>query len=330
MKKIYLSAMFIGLTFVAFSQDDLLKMVNEGNEDSNEDVFATFKTYKLCNSQTIETVKKGHLDYRIAHRFGNLYNTVSENPLNEAAHSSFGFDVATDLRNSLDYGILNNLTVGLGRSRFRETVDGNVKWRFLTQKQNFKIPVSVAFFGDMAYTTMSTAQLYNGVVKDFPTEEAHRVSYFSQLIIACKINSGISVQMMPSYLHRNYIKQNFDATNSLEDVNDLVSLGFSARVKITKRTCIVADYFYNFSPFYQNNPFAQQPLSGVQAFAPLALGFEMETGGHVFSLFFTNASALIENNYLPYTTDNWGNSQVKFGFCISRSFSLVNKEGNIK
>ena len=325
MNKFYLSTLFFVLSSLIFSQDDLLKMVNEGN-DTNDDVFATFKTYKLCNSQTIETVKKGHMDYRIAHRFGNLYNTVSNTALNDAAHSSFGLDNAADLRNSFDYGLLNNLTVGIGRSRYRETVDGSMKWRFLTQKENFKIPVSVAFFGDIAYTTMTSQQLYTGVLKDFPTNEAHRLSYFAQLLIACKISSRLSLQVMPSFLHRNYIKQNFDSKNEIEDDNNLVSLGFSGRLKITKRTCLVADYFYNFSPFYQNNPFAKQPKTGTQAFTPLALGFEIETGGHVFSLFFTNASALIENNFLPYTNDNWGNAQVKFGFCLSRTFSLINKK----
>ncbi len=325
MKKIYISALFLSLASFVFSQDDLLKMVNEGN-DTNDDVFATFKTYKLCNSQTIETVKKGHMDYRIAHRFGNLYNTVSTDPLNDAAHNSFGLDNATDLRNSFDYGILNNLTVGIGRSRFREMVDASVKWRFLTQKQNFSIPVSVAFFGDVGYTTMISKQLYTGILKDFPTNEAHRLNYFAQLLIACKLSSKLSLQLMPSFLHRNYIKQSFDPKNELEDNNDIVSLGFCGRLKITKRTCLVADYYYNFSKFYQNNPFALQPKTGTQAFTPLSLGFEIETGGHVFSLFFTNASALIENNYIAYTTDSWGNAQVKFGFCISRTFSFVHKK----
>ena len=101
-------------------------------------------------------------------------------------------------------------------------------------------------------------------------------------------------------MHRNYILQRVN-DNGVEDVNSFFSLGVGGRIKMTKRMCLIADYFYNFSPYYQNN---------TSAFNPLAIGFEMETGGHVFSMFFTNASALIENSFIPYTTDTWSKSQV--------------------
>lgn len=295
-----------------FAQDDLLALVNEDN-DKSEKVYATFKTYRLGNGQSIETVKKKHMDYRVAHRFGNLYNSTLANPLNESAHTAFGFDAATDLRNSLDFGLLDNLTIGIGRSRFNELVDGSVKWRFLTQTSDFKTPVSMAVFASAGYTTMKSAVLYGGILKDFKTNEAHRLNYIAQIIIACKITSGISLQLVPSYSHRNFIKQNINSNNDSEDTNDIFSLGFGGRIKLTKRMSIIGDYFFNFSPFFQNNP---------TAFNPLSIGFEFETGGHVFSLSFTNASALTENNFIPYTVDSWQKGQVKFGFCLSRTFSL--------
>lgn len=296
------------------AQDDLLSLVNEGKEKKNEKVFASFKTYKLCNAQTIETVKKNHLDFRISHRFGNVYNSALEpNALNEAAHSYFGFDNASDIRWSFDYGVTENITIGVGRSRFRETYDGSIKWRVLTQRENFSIPLSIAIFADMGYTSMKTDQLYSGIVKDFQTNELHRINYFTQLIIASKITNWLSLELLPSYLHRNYIRQSINANNKAEDTNGLFSLGFGGRIKITKRMCLIGDYFYNFSPYYQNN---------TSAFNPLALGFELETGGHVFSLFFTNSPALIENSFIPYTSDTWSKGQVKFGFCISRTFSF--------
>ncbi len=298
----------------SFAQDDLLSLVEETKAEPSQKVYATFKTYRLGNGQTIETVKKKNLDYRIAHRFGSVYNSASSaNALNDAAHTAFGFDIAADIRNSFDYGILDNLTVGIGRSRFREMVDASFKWRFLTQTSDFKIPISVALYGDMGYTTMRTDNLYNGIVKDFPTNEAHRINYFAQLIIASKITNWLSLQILPSWSHRNYIKQSINPNNGKEDSNDIISLGFGGRIKITKRLCIIGDYFYNFSPYFENNP---------MAFNPLALGFEIETGGHVFSLLFTNSSALIENNFIPYTTDTWGKGQIKFGFCISRTFAF--------
>lgn len=295
------------------AQDDLLSLVNEG-KDKHEKTFATFKTYKLCNAQTTETVKKNHLDFRISHRFGNVYDSGMEpNALNAAAHTYFGFDNASDIRWSFDYGITENLTIGIGRSRFRETYDGSLKWRVLNQTQDFHIPVSLAVFADIGYTSMKPEQMYDGIERNFKTNELHRVNYFTQLIIASKLTDWLSLELLPSYLHRNFIKQSINTSNKAEDANGLFSLGIGGRIKLTKRMCLIGDYFYNFSPYYQNNS---------NAFNSLAVGFELETGGHVFSLFFTNSPALIENSFIPYTADSWSKGQVKFGFCISRVFEL--------
>src|SRR5574343_27156 len=189
-------------SFQVCAQDDLLSLVNEGKE-KNEKIFASFKTYKLCNAQTIETVKKNHLDFRISHRFGNVYNSALEpNALNEAAHSYFGFDNSSDIRWSFDYGVTDNITIGVGRSSFRETYDGSIKWRIITQRENFSIPMSIALFAEMGYTSMKTDQLYSGIVKDFETNEWHRFNYFTQLIIASKLTNWLSIELLPSYLHQ--------------------------------------------------------------------------------------------------------------------------------
>jgi hypothetical protein len=114
-------------------------------------------------------------------------------------------------------------------------------------------------------------------------------------------------------MHRNFIKEKINTENGAYDVNGFFCIGFGGRIKLNKRLSFIGDYFYNAAPFYKNND---------KVFNPLSLGFEIETGGHVFSLFFTNASGLIENNFIPYTTDSWNKGQVKFGFSISRTFAL--------
>lgn len=296
-----------------YAQEDLLSLIEEPKNTKPQKVYATFKTLKIGNAQTIETVKKNHLDYRISHRFGNIYDNTQPDALNNSAQTSFGFDNASDIRNSLDYGILNNLSVGIGRSRLNTLVDGSVKWRFLEQTTTFSMPVSVAFFGSMGYTTKPTKNIYTGIIKDFDTKEAHRVNYFTQLIIASRVTKWLSVEVLPSYMYRNFIKESINTNNDAADANGFLSVGFGARLKLTKRVCLIGDYYYNALPFYQNNP---------SIFNPLSFGVEMETGGHVFSLFFTNASGLIENNYITQTTDSWGNGQIKFGFSISRTFAL--------
>lgn len=305
-----------GLVLVSLSmnsqEEDLLSLIAETDQGPKK-VYATFKTMRIANAQTIETVKKQHLDFRILHRFGNIYDATVPNPINNTFQTFFGFDQVTDIRFSFDYGITDKLCIGIGRSKLNKLFDGNFKWRFLEQTSDFKIPVSIALFESVGYSFAPTNELYAGVQKDFETDERHRFSYCTQLIIASKITDWLSLELLPTYMYRNFIKESYNANSSEADVNGFFSLGFGGRLKLTKRFSIIGDYFFNFAPYYHNNP---------SVTLPLALGFEIETGGHVFSLLFTNASGIIENNYLPYTTDAWSDGQVKFGFCISRTFAL--------
>ncbi len=309
---------YLPLTFLLFAgtliaqEEDLLALVNT-NQETNKKVYATFKTFKIGNAQTIETVKAKHLDFRISHRFGNIYNTNDPNPINQTFQTFFGFDAVNDIRFSFDYGLTDDITLGIGRSRMNKQIDGSLKWKFLKQTTDFKVPVTLTFFGDVGYNHNPTSLLYSGVEKNFKTNELHRFNYVAQLIIASKINKAISLQLLPTYFHRNFIVQRINTNNNAEDENGLFSLGIGGRIKITKRMSLIGDYFHNFNKFYQNNDDVKMPLS---------FGVEMETGGHVFSLFFTNAGGLIENNFLTYTADSWLKGQVKFGFCISRTFAL--------
>lgn len=303
---------FAVLGISAHAQDDLLSLIDDKKDEGPRKVYATFKTVRIGNAQTIETVKKKHLDFRIAHRFGNVYNSDLKNPINETFQSFLGFDGASDIRMSFDYGLTDKLTLGIGRSR-NKLADASFKWKILEQTSDFSMPVTMALFSSLGYSHARTTDIYNGIVKDFATNELHRINYFTELIIASKINNWLSLELLPGYMHRNFIKESVNANNGESDVNSFATLGFGGRIKLTKRLSIIGDYYYNFAGFYRNND---------RAFNPLSLGFEIETGGHVFSLFYTNASYLVENNYIPYTSDTWTKGQVKFGFCISRTFAL--------
>jgi hypothetical protein len=307
------TVLFLFVALNIFAQDDLLSLIDNKDDLTPKKVYATFKTVKIGNAQTIETVKKNHLDFRIGHRFGNIYDSDLANPLNNMGQTFIGFDNARDIRFSFDYGVTDKITLGIGRSKMHHLIDGSVKWRILEQTTDFSMPVSLAFFSSTAYSHDPTSTIYSGVVKDFETNELHRLNFFNQLIIASKLTDWLSLEVLPSYMHRNYIQENINAKNNAADVNGFFSLGFGGRLKLTRRVSIIGDYFYNFSKFYQNNN---------SAFNPLSLGFEIETGGHVFSLFVTNAAGLIENNFIPETKDTWTKGQVKFGFCISRTFAL--------
>lgn len=299
-----------------FSQDDLLSLLDStGAKKTHERVIATFKTSKIINAQSIETVKGGTMDFRITHRFGNI-GTASGG----GGHTLYGFDNSTDIRIAFDFGITDKLTLGVGRSKMNELIDGMVKYRFLSQTTDNHIPLSAAFYGDMSYNPQDAKQFYTGVVRtpEFHENDVHRFAYTAQLLLARKFGSRLSIQLIPTFQHRNFVLGNINPDNSAEETNDLISIGGGFRLKITKRVSLIADYFYTLSPYRTNN-------SATPFYNPLAVGIEIETGGHVFHLNFTNAAGIIENNFIPNTTDTWLKGGYKFGFNISRVFNLVKK-----
>lgn len=294
--------------FSSVSDSNSIKFKNlEGSP-----VYDTFKTTRLINSQTIETVRRKTIVFSVIHRFGNVGNAA-----HGGFHSFWGFDKAADLRISFDFGITDKLQLGFGRSKMNELLDGSVKWRFLEQTNDNSIPLSVCFYGATGVTPKRQSALYPAnVIIPNKGNFLHRINYFSQLIFARKFGDRFSFQLSSSYHHRNFIVEYANASNdSARETNDLFVMGFGGRVKLTKRVAIIADYFYIFSDFRKNNqatPYAN----------PLAFGIEFETGGHVYHLTFTNARGILENNLIPDCRDQWLKGGFKFGLNMSRVFKI--------
>ncbi|MFI5218048.1 MAG: DUF5777 family beta-barrel protein [Bacteroidia bacterium] len=281
---------------IVFAQDDLLKMAMENSEAPKTKVAATFKTTKLINAHTNETVHKRTLDVRIGHRFGNM---GAES--NGGIHTFYGLDASTDIRIAFEYGITDRLMVGIARCKQLENIEGLVKFRALEQTTDNKIPLAITLFANAAITAQRDPE---GI---YP-KTTDRMSYTFQAIIARKFSDRISFELLPTLVHRNYIF-------ITDDKNDIMALGVGGRVRITKSFCVIADYFYNFGEVREidnENGF----------FNPLGIGIELETGGHVFTIMFTNAAGIIENDYIPNTTDTWTKGGFKFSFNISRNFKL--------
>ncbi|MEO6904191.1 MAG: DUF5777 family beta-barrel protein [Bacteroidia bacterium] len=309
----------VGLTVLSlngFAQDDMLSLLDSvGTKNISERTIATFKGSKIINAQTTETVKKGTMDFNVAHSFGNV--GVQSNG---GAHTLYGLDNIVDVRIGFDFGITNDLTIGVGRSKQKELIDGLVKYRILNQTTNNHIPFSVALYADMAYNPQQASIIYSGVdLTSITKKSIHRFSYVSQLIIARKFNWRFSMELLPTYQFRNFVVGNINPENGSIETNSLFSLGTGLRLKLTNRFAIIADYYYIFSKYRDNN-------TATPFFPPLGLGFEIDTGGHIFHLAFTNCSGIIENNYIPNTTDNWLKGGYKFGFNISRVFNLGGKK----
>ena len=253
-------------------------------------VSSTFKATQIINTPTIESPAKNTLQFMIMHRFGRI---------NEGAYALFGLDNAT-IRFALDYGITDRLAIGIGRSSFEKVYDASLKWKLIRQREN-GVPVSVSAFGMIANTTLKYS--------DKPYLNAkYRTMYTSQLLIARKFSSNLSLQVAPSWIHFNLVP-------TPQDKNNVFALGLGGRMKVSKRISINAEY--NYLPGNQ--------VVTTNVFNSLTTGVDIETGGHVFQLIFSNSQGMIPPYYLAKTTGDWGNGDIYFGFNITRIFNFKNK-----
>jgi hypothetical protein len=294
-----LSILFVFFSFLTFAQDFSGLNFPE-DQGAPEKVIGTFKSTKVINAQTNETLKKRLLNFHITHRFGNIGSQSG------GAHTLWGLDNATNIRFAFDYGITDRLQAGIGRSKTREHIDTNLKYKLTEQSENLSMPVSVTLFGIMALTPERDPTNRYSKITD-------RTSFVSQAIIARKFSDRLSLALLPTLTYRIRTELFYNMYNSSFDENLFFSQGFAGRLKLTSRTVLVADYFFNFSPYRTNNP--SRPH-----FNPLAVGVEIETGGHVFHINITNTAGIIENDFLPYTRDSWKAGEIKLGFNISRVF----------
>ncbi len=299
-------ALFASCAWPCQAQDeDLLDLAMEGLPGQKQYTIATFKTTKLINAHTNETVHDRTLDFRVGHRFGNVGKESFG-----GIHTLYGLDASTDIRIAFEYGLTDRFMVGISRSKRNENYEGLVKYRLLRQTTDGSVPMAVTLF---ANATISGIRAPEGL---YP-RTTDRMTYTFQAILARKFSDRISILLLPTLVHRNYV---FATVNGFpadpeENKNDLLALGAGGRFKITRSTSLIVDYFVNFDTYRQpGNEYGFHPVLGA--------GVEIETGGHVFTVTFTNAAGIIENDFIPYTTDDWLEGGFKFNFNISRNFKL--------
>jgi len=300
-------------TFIAKGQDLLHMMDSAQGSDANAKpiLSPTWKDTRLIDVQTTKTTAPGVMEFRIMHRFGNIAEES-----NGGFHTLYGFDVASDILFDFEFGLTKNLEVGISRSKQQELIDLTAKYRFLTQ-QSSGMPISAAVYADAGITPELSTKLYQGSVDTTASMQhfADRLVYLGELIVDRRFNDHISLEVIGGISHRNYILQNTNTDNGSTDQNNIPFVAAGGRFLFNKHSAVVFDYYYLFSKYRTNN-------TATPYFPPLSIGYEVETGGHVFEINFTNASFLDENNIIPNTTDNWLKGGFKLGFSISRVFNL--------
>ncbi len=272
-----------------FSQD-LLAELDQAAPKSPEYVSSTFKSTRLVNGQTVETKGKGALEFIFAHRFG---------PISSGAYELYGLDQAY-VRLGLEYGITDRLGTGFGRNSQDKTMDAYLRYKVLRQRSDGAgSPVTLTAFGIAAVKTSPRTE---DATYDIQFED--RLSYTGQLIVARKFNSMLSLQLVPTIVHKNAVEPEIESNNQ-------GLLGFGGRLKVTRSIALTTEYYYRF-----NVP------SGNPYYNPLGFGVDIETGGHVFQLVMTNSRGLTERAYLTETSGDFFKGDISLGFNVTRTFQL--------
>ena len=286
-----LTLLFLSFGWHVAAQDDLLDLLEK--ETQNDEVvnytFATFKANRVINGQSVETTSGGELNFIIGHRFGKI---------NDGFNEFFGLDQAT-IRLGFEYGLMDNLNIGIGRSSFQKTYDGYIKYKLLRQSTGAKkMPVTLTLFSGISVNGQED------LVPDQPELFTSRLGYSFQALLARKFNNSFSLQLSPTLIHKNLVEE-------ANDNNDFYALGVGTRYKLSNRVSLNLEYFHRFNntedPAFYNS---------------MAVGFDIETGGHIFQLQVTNSKGMIERYFVTETTGDVTKGDIFFGFNINRVFTL--------
>ena len=273
--------LFISISVSLHSQEDLLGLIDDNPKTIP--VMATFKATRIVNAQSIEMPKPRILEFVILHRFGSMAN---------GAYDLFGMDEAV-IRFDLEYGFSDRLSIGIGRSSLNKTYDIFSKLKIVDQRTGHRsFPISLVLFTKMEIET---------IMKDMDMQD--RYTYDVQFLLAKKLNRSLSLQLMPTFIHRNLVETH-------NDYHDLISLGIGGRIKMTRRTSINYDTFF---------PIGKRGETYKQGWG---IGYDIETGGHVFQLMVTNARGSFESEYIENASGAFEDLNLYLGFNISRAFYL--------
>lgn len=295
MTRFFTLSLILATIFAPAVSQDLDDLLGEMEAETTDYTTATFKSSRVINLHSPERVAPGAMEFRISHRFG---------PLNGGAYNLWGLDQAS-VRFGFDFGLTDWLMVGVGRSTYEKTYDGFLKAAILRQSTGLKVmPVSFVWVSNLSV---------NSLRWDFPDREnlfSSRIAFVHQLIIARKFGDRFSAEVVPTWVHLNLVETN-------DDVNDIPAVGFGGRLKLSKRTALNGEYILRL---------ADSDAPNVANYNnSFSIGFDIETGGHVFQLHLTNSLAMMEKGFIAENTDQWTNGGIHFGFNVTREFTINKK-----
>jgi hypothetical protein len=267
---------------IAGAQEDLLEGLDP---EVDKEVIATWKSLKVVNFETTKLVAPKEFQLIISHRFGSVENGIDD---------LFGMDNAVT-RFQFAYGLTEWMHVEASRTGFNKTYQLATKFKLKKQIEE-GFPFSIALFTAMDANTELDKSIYPKL------EFIDRLGYTAQFIVARKISKRLSAQLSPTLFHQNFVT--FDPQD-----NTQYAMGLGARYKLTNRWSLNADYGYHLNRA-DGSPFVN----------PLSIGVDLETGGHVFQMHFTNAQPMLTNGFLSQAAGDWTEGRFYFGFNLVRVF----------
>jgi len=302
MRNRYLLLIIVALfnCFGSLSAQDLMDLLEEETKSDEKSITsAIFKGSRVIHGHSIKTKKKGELEFLIMHRFGTI---------NSGAGEFWGLD-DSNIRLAFEYAITDMLNAGIARNSFKKTFDGFIKYKLISQHDGAGgNPVSAVAFVSSTIDSQKSQRIVPSLASGTDLAFKNRLVYTYQLLIGRKFNRNFSLQIVSTLVHKNLI-------NFLDDDNDIIALGLGARHMITKSVAINLEYYYQFNPNKSATTMDDYRNS-------LAIGIDIETGGHVFQLHLSNSTAMIEKAFITETEDEFFKGDIHFGFNISRTFQL--------
>lgn len=265
-----------------FAQDDLLNEIDTASTQKSK-VESAFKGLKIVNIESTKLAAKGDLYFIVAHRFGSI---------KDGFEGAYGLDNAiTQLK--FVYGLKNWFTISGARSELAYDFSGKI---LLKSQITDGFPFAIASFTSFAIN--NTLKESNYPKMNF----SNRLIYVAQVLISRKFSRKLSLELAPTFFHENFVIDD-------NQENSQYAIGMGGRYKFAKRWSVNVDY----APHL--NRASTSPYND-----PLSIGVDLESGGHVFQMHFTNSQGIHEAGFLGNTTGNWGKGDIFFGFNLLRVF----------
>lgn len=320
-KTIFITLLFILGLKVSAQTDTAMSSLMAAMDDkavTQKKITPVFYSQKLINANTVEVLKKGILEFKVVHNFGDVAGE------NGGIKRFFGLDNAADVKIAFQAGLTNKLNILVARVKgggnLLQLYEAGIKYQFLKQVDNDAAhPFSLTGFANVVASAMfsdtSSTPARLAVTENHFDKFSDRLSQVVQLMAAKRFGK-ISLQLSPTYVHTNYVVTN--------DQKGMFAFGAGARVPLSKKFILVADYFHPFRSAASEDALKNQYTNQYDAnrYDVFGVGIEILTAGHLFHLNFTNATNILENRFIPRTYTSWGKGQYRWGFTIARNFVI--------